>query len=178
MRTRVLITFKVVGNDVTITFAAEAGRLQPNAFEPVVAHCLFDLTQLHAGCLTLAERCALGITTDRDHLRATVENTIGNVTALNPHIGYAQASAAAQETLVTGRAVADIVLAQGLLTQADLDNILRPQSLARSGSRNSRCQREAGSDGTTHLSRLSRRRRSHQRLAVSAHGRRRRSPYR
>ncbi|MEU6018299.1 aspartate ammonia-lyase [Streptomyces sp. NPDC047515] len=132
------IAFKVVGNDVTITFAAEAGQLQLNAFEPVIAHCLFEsLTQLRAGCLTLAERCVRGITANRDHLRATVENTIGIVTALNPHIGYAQAGAAAQEALVTGRTVADIVLAQGLLTQADLDDILRPEALVRSGSRSS-----------------------------------------
>ncbi|MFF2409615.1 hypothetical protein [Streptomyces sp. NPDC058092] len=97
-----------------------------------------NLTQLYAGCLTLAERCALGITANLDHLRATAETAIGIVTALHPHIGYAQAGAAAQKALVTGRTVADIVLAQELLMQADLDGILRPEALARSGSRNSR----------------------------------------
>ncbi|MCZ2413171.1 MAG: aspartate ammonia-lyase, partial [Burkholderiales bacterium] len=84
------IAYEVIGNDVTITYAAEAGQLQLNAFEPIIAHSLFkSITHLRNGCLTLAERCVRGITANRERLRAMVENSIGIVTALNPYIGYA-----------------------------------------------------------------------------------------
>jgi aspartate ammonia-lyase len=79
------IAFEVIGNDITVSFAAEAGQLQLNAFEPIIAHSLFKgLKHLRNGCLTLAERCVKGITANREHLRRLVENSIGIVTALNP----------------------------------------------------------------------------------------------
>jgi aspartate ammonia-lyase len=124
------IAFEVIGNDVTVSFAAEAGQLQLNAFEPIIAHSLFkSLTHLRAGCLTLAERCVQGITANREHLRWLVEHSIGIVTALNPYIGYANATAVAQEALTTGKSVSELVLAKGLLTREQLDNILRPELL-------------------------------------------------
>ena len=84
------IAFEVIGNDVTVSFAAEAGQLQLNAFEPIIAHALFEsVTHLEMGCRTLAERCVGGITANVDHLRSQVEDSIGLVTALNPIIGYA-----------------------------------------------------------------------------------------
>ena len=105
------IAFEVIGNDVTVTFAAEAGQLQLNAFEPIIAHSLFkSLNHLRNGCLTLAERCVKGITANREHLRQLVEHSIGIVTALNPYIGYTNATAVAQEALATGRSVYDLVL--------------------------------------------------------------------
>ena len=83
------IAFEVIGNDVTVSFAAEAGQLQLNAFEPIIAHSLFkSVAHLRAGCLTLASKCVDGITANRDRLRSIVENSIGIVTALNPYIGY------------------------------------------------------------------------------------------
>lgn len=73
-------------SSVTVTFAAEAGQLQLNAFEPIIAHGLFKRIQrLHNGCLTLAERCVAGITANRERLRAAVQESIGIVTALNPY---------------------------------------------------------------------------------------------
>ncbi|BAL25311.1 aspartate ammonia-lyase [Azoarcus sp. KH32C] len=124
------IAFEVIGNDVTISFAAEAGQLQLNAFEPIIAHSLFkSATHLRAGCLTLAERCVKGITVNREFLRKSVENSIGLVTALNPYIGYANATEIAQQALVGGHSVYELVLAKGLLTQAQLDEILKPEVL-------------------------------------------------
>ncbi|MDH2392575.1 aspartate ammonia-lyase [Streptomyces sp. HNM0663] len=126
------IAFEVIGNDTTVTMAAEAGQLQLNAFEPVIAHSLLkSLTHLRAGCLTLAERCVRGITANRDHLARLVDHSIGLVTALNPHIGYEQATAIAQEALDSGRGVRELVLEKGLLTQDELRRILRPDNLAR-----------------------------------------------
>jgi aspartate ammonia-lyase len=124
------IAFEVIGNDVTISFAAEAGQLQLNAFEPIIAHSLFkSVTHLEAGCLTLASRCVGGITANRDHLRDVVARSIGLVTALNPYIGYANATEIAQEALATGASVPDLVLARGLMTRAQLDEVLRPEAL-------------------------------------------------
>jgi len=124
------IAFEVIGNDVTVSFAAEGGQMQLNAFEPIIAYCLFNsISHLRQGCLTLAERCVRGITANEAHLREMVANSIGIVTALNPYIGYENASAVAKEAHASGRGVAEIVLEKGLLTQAELDDILRPEVL-------------------------------------------------
>jgi aspartate ammonia-lyase len=126
------IAFEVIGNDVTVSFAAEAGQLQLNAFEPIIAHSLFkSVTHLRNGCLTLAERCVNGITANRERLRSSVEHSIGVVTALNPYIGYANATEVAQEALATGRSVYDLVLEKKLLPKDKLDAILQPDVLTR-----------------------------------------------
>jgi len=124
------IAFLVIGNDVTVSFAAEGGQLQLNAFEPIIAHSLFDnLIYLRNGCLTLAERCVRGITANREHLANLLNRSIGIVTALNPLIGYENASAVAKEAHATGKGVAEIVLEKGLLTKEQLDEVLRPEVL-------------------------------------------------
>ncbi|MEU2157343.1 aspartate ammonia-lyase [Streptomyces sp. NPDC019396] len=126
------IAFEVIGNDMAVTMAAEAGQLQLNAFEPLIAHSLLkSLTHLRAGCVSLAERCVSGITANREHLAHLVGRSIGLATALNPHIGYEQATAVAQEALVTGGSVQELVLDKGLLTREELQRILRPANLAR-----------------------------------------------
>src|SRR6476469_1530629 len=126
------IAFEVIGNDVTVSFAAEAGQLQLNAFEPIIAHSLFkSITHLRNGCLTLAERCVKGITANRDRLRSTVEHSIGVVTALNPYIGYMHATAVAQEALATGKSVYSLVLDKRLLSKERLAEILQPDVLTK-----------------------------------------------
>jgi len=124
------IAFMVIGNDVTVSFAAEGGQLQLNAFEPIIARSLFDsLVYLRQGCVTLAERCVKGITANRDHLTDMLNHSIGIVTALNPIIGYENATEVAKEAHATGKGVAEIVLARGLLTKEQLDEVLRPENL-------------------------------------------------
>jgi aspartate ammonia-lyase len=126
------IAFEVIGNDVTVSFAAEAGQLQLNAFEPIIAHSLFkSIMHLRNGCDTLRARCVTGISANREYLRRTVENSIGIVTALNPYIGYAHATQVAQEAHATGRSVYALVLEKGLLSREQLDEILRPEALTR-----------------------------------------------
>ena len=124
------IAFEVIGNDVTVSFAAEAGQLQLNAFLPIVAHSIFkSLTHLRNGCVTLAERCIRGITANREKLEEHMNRSIGIVTALNPYIGYSNATEIAQEALRSGRSVADLVLERKLLTKEQLSEILRPEKL-------------------------------------------------
>ncbi|MCE1241675.1 aspartate ammonia-lyase [Oryzomicrobium sp.] len=126
------IAYEVIGNDQTVTFAAEAGQLQLNAFEPIIAHSLFkSVHHLRAGCLTLADRCVDGITANRDTLRASVENSIGIVTALNPYIGYANATEVAAEAFRSGKSVTEVVLARQLMTPEALAEVLRPEVLTR-----------------------------------------------
>ena len=126
------IAYEVIGNDVTVTFAAEAGQLQLNAFEPIIAHSLFkSIKHLHNGCVTLTERCVRGITANRERLRAMVENSIGIVTALNPYIGYANATAVAAEAHASGGSVYQIVLDRGLMSKEQLDRVMRPEELTR-----------------------------------------------
>ncbi|MEV5978320.1 aspartate ammonia-lyase [Streptomyces sp. NPDC052114] len=125
------VAFEVIGNDVTITMAAEAGQLQLNAFEPIILHSLAkSITSLRAACVTLAERCVEGITANTEVLRASVETSIGLVTALNPHIGYTAATEIAQEALSTGRGVAELVLEKGLLPPERLAELLTPERVA------------------------------------------------
>ena len=126
------VAFEVIGNDQTVTFAAEAGQLQLNAFEPIIAHSLFkSVRHLENACRTLADLCIDGITANRELLQRSVENSIGIVTALNPYIGYAHATEVAAEAHLSGRGVAEIVLERGLMDAEKLAAVLRPEILTR-----------------------------------------------
>jgi aspartate ammonia-lyase len=126
------VAFQVVGNDVTVSFAAEAGQLQLNAFEPIMATNLFSsLSFLRNACLTLDINCVRGITANAERLRRTVETSIGLVTALNPYIGYERSTAVAAEAFETGASVYDLVLAKGWLNKEQLDRLLQPDVLTR-----------------------------------------------
>lgn len=125
------VAFQVIGHDVTVTMAAEAGQLQLNAFEPIICYSLSaGLARLKEAVLTLATRCVDGITANVELMRAEVDNSIGLVTALNPYIGYRAATEVAKEALATGRGVAELVLERGLLPPEKLELILRPETLA------------------------------------------------
>ncbi|SEE71547.1 aspartate ammonia-lyase [Arthrobacter alpinus] len=128
------VAYEVIGNDVTITMAAEGGQLQLNAFEPIIVHSLTkSMRHLEAACITLADKCIRGITAHEDKLRAQVEHSIGLVTALNPRLGYTTSTAIALEALATGRGVAELVLEHKLLTAEQLNELLRPEHLANLG---------------------------------------------
>jgi aspartate ammonia-lyase len=124
------VCFDVIGGDVTVTLAAEAGQLQLNVFEPVIAYRLLRSIQtLAAGCTVLRERCVDGITANPERMRHFVEHSIGIVTALVPVIGYDNSTQVAKEALETGRGVVDVVLERGLLTRQQLDRILDPEAM-------------------------------------------------
>src|SRR6266852_1811600 len=124
------IAFEVIGNDVTVTMAAEAGQLQLNAFEPIIAHSLFkSLYHLAAGCRTLTDRCGVGITANRERARRLLDESTALVTALTPVLGYARSTDIAREALATGAKVFDLVLARKLLTREQLDELLQPEVL-------------------------------------------------
>jgi aspartate ammonia-lyase len=124
------VCFKVFGNDVTVSFAAEAGQLQLNVMEPVITSALFEsLIWLKNAIETLTEECVLGITVNKERCLEMVKNSIGIVTALNPYIGYKTSTKVAKEALETNRSVYDIVLEKGLMTQEKLDEALDPKNM-------------------------------------------------
>ncbi|MFS8980288.1 aspartate ammonia-lyase [Cupriavidus necator] len=124
------VAFEVFGNDTVVTFAAEAGQLQLNAFEPVIAASLFrSFKHLTNGCFTLAEKCIKGITANPERLRETIERSIALVTALNPIIGYKNATAVAAEAFANNTNIRDVVLRRKLMTEAELNEALRPEAL-------------------------------------------------
>ncbi len=125
------VAYSVAGADVTISMAVEAGQLQLNAFEPIIAHSLFQsITWLERACQTLRVNCVDGITANEDHLADTVARSVTVITALAPVIGYAEASKLAKEALATNAKVAELVISRGLLNAEQLAEILQPARLA------------------------------------------------
>ena len=128
------VAFVVAGGDVTMSMAAEAGQLQLNAFEPVMAHVLFEnLKWMTAAMTTLRENCVTGITANAERLRRQVGSFVGLITALVPHIGYRAAADLAREALASGVNIADLVVASGLLSREQVTEALSPDRLTRPG---------------------------------------------
>jgi len=126
------ICFRVIGNDLAITFAGEAAQLELNVMEPVMVHSLFESCHWMAnGFDTLRIECVEGITANADHCRHLATHSIGIVTALKPFIGYANCTEIAKEALETGGSVYQLVLEKKLLTKEQLDKILDPQHMIR-----------------------------------------------
>lgn len=127
------IAFRVIGNDLTVTLAAEAGQLQLNVMEPIIAQAIFEsLDMLKNGIGTLKYRCVDGITANENRCREYVENSIGLVTALVPTLGYEKCSALATEALETGKSLYDLVLENDYLTKEQLDKLLLPENMLHS----------------------------------------------
>ena len=115
------IAYQVIGNDLTVTMAAEAGQLQLNAMEPVIVlNILQSMRMLMRGMQVLREKCVVGIEADRERCQELLEGSLITVTALNPYIGYTEASRVAKMALQMRRSIRDIVLAEGLMTESQL----------------------------------------------------------
>ncbi len=124
------IAFKVIGNDLTISIAAEAGQLELNVMEPIIVQSLFEsIEMLINGMLTLRVRCIQGIMANEKRCRKLVENSIGLVTALNPVLGYETCSALAKEALEKDKGVYELVIKKKLLSKTELDEILKPENM-------------------------------------------------
>ncbi|WP_448656454.1 aspartate ammonia-lyase [Microbacterium lacticum] len=125
------VAFSVAGADLTVTMASEAGQLQLNAFEPIIAHSIFQsITWMRRAMRTLRVHCVDGITANRDRLGAMVGSSVGVVTALTPFIGYAASAALAKTALLTHRNVGDLVVEAGLMTREEVDKQLSPARLS------------------------------------------------
>ncbi len=135
------ISFKVIGNDLTVTLAAEAGQLELNVNEPVIAQSILEsIGMLMNGMETLTRRCIQGITANAEQCRRMVESSVGLVTALNPLLGYETCTRLAKEAIETNRGVYELVLEKKLLSKAELDRLLAPETMLKP----SRMRREGG----------------------------------
>ena len=124
------VCYRVIGNDLTVTMAAEAGQLQLNVMEPVLTYAIMESMQLLSNAMdTLREKCIDGITANEAHCREMVLHSIGIVTALNPYIGYKNSTKIAKEALETGKSVYNLVLEHNILSQEQLDDILNPENM-------------------------------------------------
>ena len=124
------VCFDIIGGDLTVTMAAEAGQLQLNVFEPVIAfRLLAGISSLTNACAVLRERCIDGITANPDRMRWFVEHSVGIITALVPFIGYETSTEIAREALESGRGVYELVMERKLMTREELDRVLDPDAM-------------------------------------------------
>lgn len=128
------VAFYVIGNDVTITMAAEGGQLELNAFEPIIFYCIFQsIDTLAYAVQTFVDNCVTGITANETRCRYLVENSIGIITAICPHVGYQKAADIAKKALKTGESVRSLILQEGLLSEQELREILDPVHMTEPG---------------------------------------------
>ena len=128
------VAFNIIGNDVTVTMAAEAGQLELNAFEPIIFYNLIQSVEtLTYAVHTFVDNCVTGITANRERCRDMVEHSVGIITALCPHVGYEKAAEVAKRAIETGAPVRRLILEEGLLDEAALDKILDPYSMTEPG---------------------------------------------
>ena len=128
------VAFNIIGNDVTVTMAAEAGQLELNAFEPIIFYNLIQSVEtLTYAVHTFVDNCVTGITANRERCRDMVEHSVGIITALCPHVGYEKAAEVAKRAIETGAPVRRLILEGGLLDEAALDKILDPYSMTEPG---------------------------------------------
>ena len=128
------VAFNVIGNDVTITMAAEAGQLELNAFEPIIFYCLFQsIDTLGYAVQTFVDNCVTGIMANETRCRYFVENSVGIITAICPYVGYQKAAEIAKEAIKTGESVKKLIIEQGILTEEQMDEILDPVQMTEPG---------------------------------------------
>lgn len=124
------VAFEVIGNDMTITMASEAGQLQLNAFEPIMGWSLFkSIEHLSQACLTLQANCVAGIEPNLELLAKRVRESVTLVTALNPIIGYEKAALIAKTAIATGQRIDEVAESLGILSKAQMEELLVPDKL-------------------------------------------------
>ena len=128
------VAFNAIGNDMTITMAAEAGQLEWNAFEPIIFYCLFQSIDTIAYAVnTFVDNCVIGITANETRCRYFVENSVGIITTICPYVGYQKAAEIAKEAIKTGESVRKLIIEKGLLTKEQMDEIMDPVQMTEPG---------------------------------------------
>ena len=128
------VAFNIIGNDMTIAMAAEAGQMELNAFEPIIFYNMFQsIETLTFAVRTLVDNCITGITANEERCKQLVDRSVGIITAICPYVGYEKAANVAKEAIRTGANVRDLILRDKLLTQEELDTILNPYAMTEPG---------------------------------------------
>lgn len=125
-----LIAFRVIGNDYTVSLAADHGQLQLNAYEPVEGLAMIESQSLlFRGSVAFRVRCIDGITVNERVLQHYLETTVGIVTALNPILGYDKATELASEAYKTNKGILEIIREKKLLSEEQIKELLDPVKL-------------------------------------------------
>lgn len=128
------VAFQVIGNDQTICLASEAGQFELNVMEPVLVFNLLQSMEIMTNVFNVFRNyCLEGIVANKENMEAYVNNSIGIITAINPHVGYETSTAIAQEALETGKSIREICIENGILTKEELDIILHPFEMTEPG---------------------------------------------
>lgn len=128
------VAFNIIGNDMTIAMAAEAGQLELNAFEPIIFYNMFQsIETLTFAVRTLVDNCIKGITANEERCRQLVDRSVGIITAICPYVGYERAAEVAKEAIRTGANIRDLILRDKLLSEEELDQILNPYAMTEPG---------------------------------------------
>lgn len=128
------VAFNIIGNDVTISMAVEAGQLELNAFEPIIFYCMFQsIDTLAYAVQTFVDNCVSGITANEARCRFLVDNSVGIITAICPHVGYQKAADIAKKAMLSGKPVRTLILQEKLIGEEELDHILDPVQMTEPG---------------------------------------------
>lgn len=128
------VAFNAIGNDMTITMAAEAGQLELNAFEPIIFYCMFQsIDTLGYAVETLVDNCIVGITANEERCRQLVENSVGIITAICPHVGYEKTADIAKKAINSNESVRSLILKENIMDEEELSRILDPIHMTEPG---------------------------------------------
>ena len=128
------VAFNIIGNDMTITMAAEAGQLELNAFEPIIFYCMFQsIDTLGYAVETLVDNCIVGITANEERCRQLVENSVGIITAICPHVGYEKTADIAKKAINSNESVRNLILKENIMDEEELSRILDPIHMTEPG---------------------------------------------
>ena len=128
------VAFNIIGNDMTITMAAEAGQLELNAFEPIIFYCMFQsIDTLGYAVETLVDNCIVGITANEERCRQLVENSVGIITAICPHVGYEKTADIAKKAINSNESVRSLILKENIMNEEELSRILDPIHMTEPG---------------------------------------------
>jgi len=128
------VAYQVLGNDQVISMAAEAGQLELNVMQPVLVYNLFQSIEMMQNALTtFIDNCVVDISANRERCREMLERSVGIITAINPHVGYETAARVVKKALAEDRSVKEIILAEGILSEEELDKILNPYEMTEPG---------------------------------------------
>lgn len=128
------VAFNIIGNDMTITMAAEAGQLELNAFEPIIFYCMFQsIDTLGYAVETLVDNCIVGITANEERCRQLVENSVGIITAICPHVGYEKTAEIAKKAINSNESVRSLILKENIMDEEELSRILDPIHMTEPG---------------------------------------------
>ena len=128
------VALNIIGNDMTITMAAEAGQLELNAFEPIIFYCMFQsIDTLGYAVETLVDNCIVGITANEERCRQLVENSVGIITAICPHVGYEKTADIAKKAINSNESVRSLILKENIMNEEELSRILDPIHMTEPG---------------------------------------------